>query len=111
MPCRWVPCQQSLAAASETLTSDGDDASIGQFTSLCLTCLLHFGVKVQSNVTELFLHIADNFPLGCGCETIAMFRQNLHQILGYICALGLPLGSEVPQSAALGLDGDVKSSP
>merc|ERR1719464_1759734 len=58
--------------ATEALTADRNDVSIWQFVSLLLirglSCCLHLGVIIQSNVRKLLLHITNNLALGRGGE-------------------------------------------
>ena len=60
--------EQSLGA-TESLVSDGDDLTVGQFVRLLQRCRRsssgHFLLEVESNVAELLLDVTDNFTFGC----------------------------------------------
>ena len=76
--------------ATEALVSDGDDVAVWELVGLLdLAALcggLHLGVKVERNICELLLDVADNFTLGCGGERIASLGENLHQVVGQVTA-------------------------
>jgi len=69
--------EQSLGAA-ESLVSNGDDLTVGQFVRLLQRCRrsssCHFLFEVESNVAELLLDVTDNFTLSCT-------RQNNEKIV------------------------------
>merc|ERR1712137_1158047 len=68
---RWL--EQSLRA-TESLVSDGDDLSVRQFVALLQFRgrggLLHLGIEVQSDVSQLLLDVTDDLTLGGGGERV-----------------------------------------
>merc|ERR1719412_3092880 len=76
--------------ATEALTSNSDDVSIRKLIGLllvgALSCRLHLGIVVQSDVRELLLDIAHNLALCCRRERVASLGQDLHHVLSEIAA-------------------------
>ena len=77
--CLWSP---------ESLVSDGDDLSVGEFVGLLERAGagsgLHLLLEIQSNVAQLLLDVTDDFSLGGGGEGVATLGQDLHQVVSEI---------------------------
>merc|ERR1711974_41516 len=71
-------------SATETLVTDGDDLTIGEFVGLLKSRggsgLAHLSFKVQGNVTELLLDITNDFSLSCGGEGVTTLGHDLHEV-------------------------------
>jgi len=74
--------------ASESLISNGNDLTIGQFVGLLQSggrgSSGHFLFKVQSNVGQLFLDVSDDFSFSSGGEGVSSFGQDLHQVVSQV---------------------------
>ena len=79
--CLWSP---------ESLVSDGDDLSVGEFVGLLEragACSgLHLLLEVESDVAEFLLDVTDDFPLSGGGERVTPLGQDLGQVVGQISA-------------------------
>lgn len=79
--------EQSLSS-SESLVTNGDNLSIWQLVGLLnsrrLRRSLHFLLKVQSDVTQLFLDVTDDFSFSGGGESVTTLGQDLHQVVGQV---------------------------
>merc|ERR1719261_287324 len=76
--------------ASEPLVADGDHLAVRKLVRLLErgrgSGSLHLGFKVERNVRELFLDVADDFSLGSGGERVATFGEDLHHVVGQVTA-------------------------
>jgi hypothetical protein len=81
--------EQDLGA-TETLVTDGDDLTIRQLVGLLELgrggSLLHLGIEVEGNVTELLFDVTNDFTLGGGGEGITTLGQDLHHVVGQVTA-------------------------
>ena len=84
---RWA--KQSLWA-SESLVSDGYDLSVWKLVSFFKAGtaggIFQLLFKVECNIAQFLLDVADNLALGSGGEGVATLRQDLHQVVGKITA-------------------------
>merc|ERR1711972_1158621 len=99
-----VGLEQRLGRA-ETLRTDGDDLSVGQFVVLLQLrgrlALGHLLVKVERHIAQLLLNVAHNLLLGRGGERVPALRQNLLQSLRYVAAREVEALHCVRQTVAL----------
>ena len=87
---------------TESLVSDGDDLTVGQFVRLFQgsgggSCG-HFLFKVQADVAEFLLDVTNDFTLGGGGERVSAFGQDLHQVIRQITASEIQTEDGVRQS-------------
>ena len=79
--CLWSP---------ESLVSDGDDLSVGEFVGLLERAGagsgLHLLLEVEGDVAKLLLDVTDDFPLSGGGERVTPLGQDLGQVVGQISA-------------------------
>merc|ERR1739838_141378 len=74
--------------ATESLSSDGDDLSIGQLIgfleggSRCSS--LHLSFVVEGDIAQLLLDVTNDLTLGGGGEGVSTLGQDLHQVVGQI---------------------------
>merc|ERR1712071_525324 len=72
----------------ETLVTDGDDLSVGQFVGFLEGggggSGGHFLLEVQSNIAKFLLDVANDFSLSGGGERVTALGQDLHQVVGQI---------------------------
>ena len=91
--------------ASEALGAHGDDVSVGQLVGLLLVAALagclHLAVKVQRDVAQLLLDVADNLTLRRGGEGVAALGQDLHHVLREVTAGQIQSEDGVGQGVAL----------
>ena len=95
--------------ATESLVSDGDDLTVGQFIALLEARAgssgLHLLLKVKSNVAELLLDVTDNLTLGGGGEGVATLGEDLHEVVSQITTGQVQTEDGVGESVTL-VDGD-----
>jgi hypothetical protein len=79
--------EESLGA-TETLVTDGDDLTVGQFIGLLEGggggSGGHFLFEVKSNIAQLLLDVTDNFSLSGGGERVTTLGEDLHEVVGKI---------------------------
>ena len=95
--------------ATESLVSDGDDLTVGQFIALLEAGAgssgLHLLLKVKSNVAELLLDVTDNLTFGGGGEGVATLGEDLHEVVSQITTSQVQTEDGVGESVTL-VDGD-----
>ena len=95
--------------ATESLVSDGDDLTVGQFIALLEAGAgssgLHLLLKVKSNVAELLLDVTDNLTFGGGGEGVATLGEDLHEVVSQITTGQIQTEDGVGESVTL-VDGD-----
>jgi len=95
--------------ATETLVTDGDDLTIGEFVGLLESGggsgLAHLSFKVQGNVAELLLDIANDFSLSCGGEGVTTLGHDLHEVGGEIATSQVQTEDGVGEGVTF-VDGD-----
>merc|ERR1712033_2605 len=100
--------EESLGA-TETLVSDGDDLTVGKLVGLFEggggSSSGHFLFKVQSNIAELLLDVADNLTLSGGGERVASLSEDLHEVVGEISTSEVKTEDGVGEGIAF-IDGD-----
>merc|ERR1719430_2639184 len=100
--------EESLRAA-ETLIANGDDLAVGKLISLLKggggSGSGHFLFEVKSNIAELLLDITDNLALSSGCEGVATFSEDLHQVLGEFTSSKIKTDNGVGEGITF-IDGD-----
>lgn len=81
--------EQGLGTA-ETLVTDSDDLSVRELVALlelrALGRSLELALKVEGDITELFLDVAHDFALGGGGERVATLHEDLDEVLGQVTA-------------------------
>jgi len=74
--------------ASETLITNGDDLSIGQFVGLLQGGGSggggHFLLEVKSNIAQLLLDVTHDFSLSGGGERVTTLGEDLHEVVSEI---------------------------
>jgi len=76
--------------ATESLITNGDDLTIGQFIGFLKgsgsSSGGHFLLEVQSHIAELLLDVTDNFSLSSGGERVAALSEDLHEVVSEVSA-------------------------
>merc|ERR1719377_183063 len=76
--------------AAEALAANSDDVAIRQLVGLLLIRTLagslHLRVKVQSDIAELLLDVADDLTLSSRGERVTTLGEDLHEIFCEITA-------------------------
>ena len=95
--------------AAEALVPDSDDLTVGKFIRLLELGRggggLHLGLKVEGDVGEFLLDIADNFSLGGGGKRVTTLGEDLHHVVGKVTASKVETEDGVGKSVTL-VDGD-----
>jgi len=76
--------------ATESLITNGDDLTIGQFIGFLKrggsSSGGHFLFEVQSDIAELLLDVTDNFSLSSGGERVTTLGEDLHEVVSKVPA-------------------------
>merc|ERR1719362_1680855 len=94
---------------TEPLVANGDDLAVRKLVGLLKgsggSGGGHLLLKVQGNIAELLLDVADNLALGSGGERVAPLGEDLHQIVGELTASQVQTEDGVGKGISL-IDGD-----
>jgi len=96
--------------ASESLVTNGDDLTVGEFVGLFEgrrgSGGGHFLLEVESDVAELLLDVSDDFSLGGGDEGVTSLSEDLHEVVSKISAGKIESHDSVGKGVTF-VDGDV----
>lgn len=80
--------EEEKESCSLPFVANGDDLTVRQFVGLFkgrgLSGSLHFLLKVESDVTELFLDITDNFTLSSGGEGVTALDEDADEVFSQV---------------------------
>ena len=95
--------------AAEALVADGDDVAVGELVALLegrrLRSGLHLLVKVEGDVGELLLDVADDLALGGRRERVATLRKDLHHVVREVASRKVDAENGVGKGVSF-VDGD-----
>ena len=81
----WI---EESFGASEHLGSNFDNVTIWEFIFFSFSGVVfegfHFFVKVKSYIAEFFLDVPDNFSFGRGSESVSLFSEESHHVIGKV---------------------------
>jgi len=92
--------------------ADGDDLAIRKFVALletgALSSSLDLLLKVKGNVTQLLLHITNDFSFGCRAEAVPSLGKDLHEVVGKITPGKIDTENGMWQSITCGQQGSMR---